>query len=65
VSRSSAIAPSRTNCAGETALDSAIALSARLLPVATALMMLAGLQFAAASCTPEPAPYAARAAVTR
>jgi len=65
VSRSSALAPSRLERAGEAVIDVAMAVSARLLPVAAALVVLAGLQFAAASCTPEPAPYAARTAVER
>ena len=65
MSRSSAFSPSRLERAGEAAIDVAMAVSARLLPVAAAVVVLAGLQFAAAACTPEPAPYAARAAVAR
>jgi hypothetical protein len=65
VNRSTVLAPSRLERAGEAAIDVAMAASARLLPVAAALMVLAGLQLAAASCTPEPAPYAVRVAVTR
>jgi hypothetical protein len=65
VSRSSVLAPSRLERAGEAAIDVAMAVSARLLPVAAALVVLGALQFAAASCTPEPAPYAARAVVQR
>jgi phosphate/sulfate permease len=49
----------------ETAVDVATEISARLLPVAAALLLLGVLQFAAAACTPEPAPYAARAAIAR
>jgi hypothetical protein len=65
VSRSSALSSSRLKRAGEAAIDLAMAVSARLLPVAATLVVLAGLQCAAVSCTPEPAPYAARAAVER
>lgn len=43
----------------------AVDASARLLPIAAALLVLAALQLVAASCTPEPAPYAARASVER
>ncbi len=65
MSRSSALAPSRLERTGEAAVDLAMALSARLLPVAAALVLLGALQVAAASCTPEPAPYAARTAIAR
>jgi hypothetical protein len=51
--------------AGDHAADLAIEASARLLPVAAALLVVAGLNLAAASCTPEPAPYAARTTVER
>lgn len=39
--------------------------SNRLQPAAAALLCLMAAQLVAASCTPEPAPYAARVAVVR
>ena len=41
------------------------AVSNRLQPVAAALLCLMAAQLMAASCTPEPAPYATRAAIIR
>lgn len=43
----------------------AYAVSNRLPLVATAFLCLAAVQLIAASCTPEPAPYAARVAIQR
>lgn len=47
------------------AVSIALAVSNRLLPVAGAFLCIMAAQLAVASCTPEPAPYAARIAVTR
>ena len=43
----------------------AFAVSNRLPLVATVFLCLAAVQLIAASCTPEPAPYAARATIQR
>lgn len=43
----------------------ALAVSNRLQPAVAALLCLMAAQLVAASCTPEPAPYAARVAVQR
>jgi len=43
----------------------AFSVSNRLLTVAAALLCLVAAQLMAASCTPEPAPYAARVAIQR
>jgi hypothetical protein len=43
----------------------AFAVSNRLQPIAAAVLCLMAMQLVAASCTPEPAPYAARVAVER
>ena len=43
----------------------AITVSNRLQPMAAALLCLMAMQLVVASCTPEPAPYAARAAIIR
>nr|WP_246328871.1 hypothetical protein [Brevundimonas lenta] len=43
----------------------ALAVSNRLLPVAGAFLCLMAAQLAVASCTPEPAPYAARVMIVR
>lgn len=45
------------------AVSLALAVSNRLQPIAAAVLCLMALQFAVASCTPEPAPYAARAGI--
>jgi hypothetical protein len=47
------------------AVSAAIFVSNRLQPVAAALLCLMAAQLITASCTPEPAPYAARAAIQR
>lgn len=47
------------------AVAAALSVSNRLLPVAAAILCLMAAQLMAASCTPEPAPYAARVAVVR
>lgn len=47
------------------AVSIALAVSNRLQNVAAAVLCLMAMQLAVASCTPEPAPYAARAAVVR
>lgn len=48
------------------ALAAALVVSNRLQRVAAAMLCLMAAQvFAVASCTPEPAPYAVRVAVTR
>ena len=39
--------------------------SNRLQPVVAALLCLMAMQLVVASCTPEPAPYAARVAIMR
>jgi hypothetical protein len=43
----------------------AFAVSNRLPLVATVFLCLAAVQLIAASCTPEPAPYATRVAIQR
>jgi len=43
----------------------AFAVSNRLPLVAAAILCLAAVQLIAASCTPEPAPYAARVVIQR
>ena len=43
----------------------AITVSNRLQPMAAALLCLMAMQLAVASCTPEPAPYATRVAISR
>jgi len=47
------------------AVSVALAVSNRLLPIAGAFLCLMAAQLAVASCTPEPAPYAVRVAITR
>ncbi|WP_200943656.1 MULTISPECIES: hypothetical protein [unclassified Brevundimonas] len=47
------------------AVSIALAVSNRLQPVAAAFLCLMAMHLAVASCTPEPAPYAARAAILR
>lgn len=47
------------------AVSMALAVSNRLLPIAGAFLCLMAAQLAVASCTPEPAPYAVRVAITR
>lgn len=47
------------------AVSMALAVSNRLLPIAGAFLCLMVAQLAVASCTPEPAPYAARVAIIR
>lgn len=47
------------------AVTMALAVSNRLLPIAGAFLCLMAAQLAVASCTPEPAPYAARVAIIR
>ncbi|MBB4082696.1 hypothetical protein [Brevundimonas lenta] len=47
------------------AVSMALAVSNRLLPVAGAFLCLMAAQLAVASCTPEPAPYAARVMIVR
>ena len=47
------------------AVSIALSVSNRLLPIAGAFLCLMAAQLAAASCTPEPAPYAARVVVSR
>lgn len=47
------------------AVSIALAVSNRLQPVAAAILCLMAAQLAVASCTPEPAPYAARVGVLR
>jgi hypothetical protein len=47
------------------AVSIALAVSNRLQPVAVAVLCLMATQLAVASCTPEPVPYAARAAILR
>lgn len=43
----------------------AFAVSNRLQPIAAAALCLMAAQLAAASCTPEPAPYASRVSIQR
>jgi hypothetical protein len=47
------------------AVSIALAVSNRLQPIAAAFLCLMAAQLIVASCTPEPAPYAARAAILR
>ncbi|MGZ9114906.1 MAG: hypothetical protein ACXW3K_09815 [Brevundimonas sp.] len=47
------------------AVSLALAVSNRLQPVAAAFLCLMAMQLAVASCTPEPAPYAARIGILR
>ena len=47
------------------AVSIALAVSNRLLPIAGAFLCIMAAQLAVASCTPEPAPYAARVAIVR
>ncbi|WP_164511914.1 hypothetical protein [Brevundimonas fluminis] len=47
------------------AVAAALSVSNRLLTVAAAFLCIMAAQLAAASCTPEPAPYAARVAIIR
>ena len=47
------------------AVSMALAVSNRLQPIAAAFLCLMAAQLVVASCTPEPAPYAARVAVVR
>jgi hypothetical protein len=43
----------------------ALNVSNRLQPIAAAILCLMAAQLITASCTPEPAPYAARVSLTR
>lgn len=43
----------------------ALAVSNRLQPIAAAVLCLMAAQLILASCTPEPAPYAARVGIVR
>ncbi len=43
----------------------ALNVSNRLQPIAAAILCLMAAQLVVASCTPEPAPYAARVAIIR
>jgi len=43
----------------------AFAVSNRLQPIAAAVLCLMAAQLVAASCTPEPAPYASRVSIER
>ncbi|MFN3354112.1 MAG: hypothetical protein ACK4Z5_10930 [Brevundimonas sp.] len=45
--------------------DLSLGLSRRLMTATAALLLLTAGQLVAASCTPEPAPYAARAVIER
>lgn len=47
------------------AVSIALTVSKRLQILAATALCLMAMQLAVASCTPEPAPYAARAAVSR
>lgn len=47
------------------AVAAALSVSNRLLTVAAAFLCIMAAQLAAASCTPEPGPYAARVAIIR
>lgn len=47
------------------AVSMALAVSNRLQPIAAAFLCLMAAQLIVASCTPEPAPYAARVAIVR
>lgn len=43
----------------------ALTVSKRLQPIAAAFLCLMAAQLVVASCTPEPAPYAARVGISR
>nr|WP_246347710.1 hypothetical protein [Brevundimonas variabilis] len=43
----------------------AFGVSKRLQPIAAAVLLLMATQILAASCTPEPVPYASRVAIVR
>ncbi len=47
------------------AISITLAVSKRLQLIAAAFLCLMAAQLAAASCTPDPAPYAARAGIAR
>jgi hypothetical protein len=47
------------------AVSVALAVSNRLQPIAVAVLCLMTVQLVVASCTPEPAPYAARVSILR
>ncbi len=47
------------------AVSMALTVSNRLQPIAAAFLCLMAAQLVVASCTPEPAPYAARVAIVR
>jgi hypothetical protein len=47
------------------AVSIALAVSNRLQPIAAAFLCLMAAQLVVASCTPEPAPYAARVSIIR
>jgi hypothetical protein len=47
------------------AISIALAVSNRLQPIAAAFLCLMAAQLLAASCTPDPAPYAVRVGVIR
>lgn len=47
------------------AVSIALAVSNRLQPIAAAFLCLMAAQLVVASCTPEPAPYAARVSIVR
>ena len=47
------------------AVSIALAVSKRLQPIAAAFLCLMAAQLVVASCTPEPAPYAARVGIVR
>ena len=47
------------------AVSIALTVSKRLQPIAAAFLCLMAAQLVVASCTPEPAPYAARVSVFR
>ena len=47
------------------AVSIALAVSNRLQPIAAAFLCLMAAQLFAASCTPDPAPYAVRIGVSR
>lgn len=47
------------------AVSITLAVSKRLQAIAVAFLCLMAAQLAAASCTPDPAPYAARVDITR
>lgn len=47
------------------AVSVALAVSNRLQPIAAAFLCLMAMQLVVASCTPEPAPYAASVSILR